>query len=117
MQTQEQFVSQAYLANLAETYIEKVEFDKKYESLIHAFQSFPALKNQFENLLKEVFHPYRNTHLVLEELRLFLLNNVGYIYKNEFFDQFLQLLFASYMDFMEKKKISILKLVKLFSLF
>jgi len=58
MQTQEQLVSQAYLANLAETYIEKVEVDKKYEPLIHAFQSFPALKNQFENLLKEVFHPF-----------------------------------------------------------
>jgi pyruvate,orthophosphate dikinase len=104
MQTPEQFVSQAYLANLAETYIEKVEFDKKYEPLIHAFHSFPALKNQFENLLKEVFHPYRNTQLVLEELRLFLLNNVGYIYKNEFFDQFLQLLFDLLFGFYGEEK-------------
>ena len=104
MQTPEQFVSQAYLANLAETYIEKVEFDKKYEPLIHAFHSFPALKNHFENLLKEVFHPYRNTQLVLEELRLFLLNNVGYIYKNEFFDQFLQLLFDLLFGFYGEEK-------------
>ena len=104
MQTQEQFVSQAYLANLAETYIEKVEFDKKYEPLILAFQSFPALKNQFENLLKEVFHPYRNTQLVLEELRLFLLNNVAYVYKNEFFDQFLQLLFDLLFGFYGEEK-------------
>ena len=108
MQTQERFVSQAYLANLAETYIEKVELDAKYEPLILAFQSFPALKNQFENLLKEIFHPYRNTNLVLEELRLFLLNNIGYIYKGEFIVQFLHLIFDLLFEFYgEEKEINI----------
>ncbi len=75
----EGFTSKALLANLAQTSVKEVRYHPRYNLFLKIFGNFPALKAQVEELLKELFHPYRNSPLVLEELRSFFLKNLSII--------------------------------------
>jgi len=73
----EGFTSKALLANLTHTFVEEVKYEPQYNIFLEIFSGFPALKNQIKLLLREVFHPYKNNYLVLEEFRSFLLKNLS----------------------------------------
>ena len=73
----EKFTSKALLANLAQTFVKEIRYDPKYNLFLEIFGSYPALKKQLEELLKELFHPYKNDFLVLEECRSFFLKNIS----------------------------------------
>lgn len=78
----EGFTSKALLANLTHTFVEEVQYEPKYNIFLEIFSSFPALKNQIKQLLREVFHPYKNNYIVLEEFRNFMLKNLSLLLKN-----------------------------------
>lgn len=78
----EGFTSKALLANLTYTFVEEVHYEPKYNIFLDIFSNFPALKNQIKLLLREIFHPYKNNYIVLEEFRSFILKNLSLILKN-----------------------------------
>ena len=73
----ERFTSKALLANLSLTFVEEVQYEPKYNVFLEIFSNFPALRNQIKILLREVFHPYKNSYIVLEEFRSFFLKNIS----------------------------------------
>ena len=73
----ERFTSKALLANLSLTFVEEVQYEPKYNVFLEIFSNFPALRNQIKILLREVFHPYKNNYIVLEEFRSFFLKNIS----------------------------------------
>ncbi|PMP67702.1 MAG: phosphoenolpyruvate synthase [Thermodesulfobacterium geofontis] len=78
----ERFTSKALLANLTHTFVEEVQYEPQYNIFLEIFSGFPALKNQIKLLLREVFHPYKNSYIVLEEFRSFILKNLSLLLKN-----------------------------------
>ncbi len=79
----EGFTSKALLANLAQTSVKEVKYHPRYNLFLEIFSHFPALKTQVEELLRELFHPYKNPPLVLEELRSFFLKNLPIILEHK----------------------------------
>ncbi len=73
----ERFTSKALLANLTHTFVEEVRYEPQYNIFLEIFSGFPALKNQIKLLLREIFHPYKNNYIVLEEFRSFFLKNLS----------------------------------------
>ncbi|MCS7150237.1 MAG: PEP-utilizing enzyme [Caldimicrobium sp.] len=76
------YTSKALLANLAQTQVAEISYDPKYEVFFDIFEDFPALKKQITFLLREIFHPYRNNLLVLEEFRGFFLKNLSLLLRS-----------------------------------
>ncbi|MDF2954207.1 MAG: Phosphoenolpyruvate synthase/pyruvate phosphate dikinase [Thermodesulfobacterium sp.] len=71
------FTSKALLANLTYTFVEEVHYEPEYNVFLEIFSGFPALRDQIKTLLREVFHPYKNSYIVLEEFRSFFLKNLS----------------------------------------
>lgn len=102
------FTSKALLANLAQTQVGEVVYDPKYEILAEVFNDFPALRKQATFLLKEIFHPYRNNSLVLEEFRNFYLKNLSLLLKSSRRSEALYRLFELlFMFFGEDRNLNI----------
>ncbi len=93
------FSSKALLANLKQTEIQEIKYDEKYEILKEIFNDFPALKKQVSFLLQEIFHPFRNNQLVLEEFRLFFLRNLPVVLKSPYSSRGLYLIFELLFQF------------------
>jgi len=87
------FTSKALLANLQQTKVSEIKYDPKYDLLLEIFKDFPALRNQASFLLREIFHPYRNHQLVLEDFRTFFLRNLTIILNSPYKPRGLYLLF------------------------
>ena len=100
----EKFTSKALLANLAQTFVKEVRYDPKYNLFLEIFGSYPALKKQLEELLKELFHPYKNDFLVLDECRSFFLKNISILLKHEKKSQGYWLVFDILFKFFGKNK-------------
>jgi len=100
----EGFTSKALLANLACTFVEDIRYDPKYNVFLDVYSKFPALKKQIEGLLKEVFHPYKNDILVLEDLRSFFLKNLTVLLKHPYRRQAYWLIFDLLFKFFNQKK-------------
>jgi len=79
----ERFTSKALLINLTHTFVEEVQYEPQYNIFLEIFSNFPALKNQIKLLLREIFHPYKNNYIVLEEFRSFILKNLPLLLKHE----------------------------------
>lgn len=93
------FTSKALLANLAQTKVSEISYDPKYELFLEIFKDFPALKKQMAFLLRELFHPYRNNLLVLEEFRNFFLKNLSIVLRSSQREQGLYYLFELLFKF------------------
>ncbi len=100
----EQFTSKALLANLACTFVKEVHYDPKYNIFLEIFSKYPALKKQIKILLKEAFHPYKNSYLVLEEFRSFFLKNLSILFKHPYKSQGYWLIFDILFKFFEEDK-------------
>jgi pyruvate,orthophosphate dikinase len=98
------FTSKALLANLQQTRVAEIYYDEKYVLLLEIFKDFPALKKQISFILKEIFHPFRNTLLVLEEFRVFFLRNLALILRSPLSSQGLYLLFELLFKFFSDKR-------------
>ncbi len=101
---QQQFTSKALLANLACTFVKEVHYDPKYNIFLDIFSKYPALKKQIKNLLKETFHPYKNSYLVLEEIRSFFLKNLSLLLKHPYKSQGYWLIFDILFKFFDEDK-------------
>ncbi len=93
------FTSKALLANLQQTRVSEIKYDPKYDLLQIIFKDFPALKNQISFLLREIFHPYRNNLLVLEDFRAFFLRNLTVILKSPYKEKGLYFVFELLFNF------------------
>lgn len=100
----EKFTSKALLANLAHTFVEDIKYDPRYNILLEVYSKYPGLKTQIETLLKEVFHPYKNSSLVLEELRSFILKNLLILLKHPYKNQAYWLIFDILFKFFGEEK-------------
>jgi len=113
----EGFTSKALLANLACTFVEDVKYDPKFNIFLEIYRKFPALKRQIESLLREVFHPYKNDILVLEDLRSFFLKNLSILLKHPYRRQGFWLIFdILFKFFSEDKKLNIKTAETIFSI-
>lgn len=102
------FTSKALLANLQQTKVSEVKYDPQYDIFLQIFEDFPALKKQATFLLQEIFHPYRNTLLVLEEFRSFFLRNLKLILKSPLGKKGFYLVFELLFKFFgENKEVNI----------
>ncbi|MCS7199040.1 MAG: PEP-utilizing enzyme [Caldimicrobium sp.] len=93
------FTSKALLANLAQTQVVDINYDPKYEIFFEIFRDFPALKKQIAFLLREIFHPFRNNKLVLEEFRGFFLKNLSLLIRSSSKEKGLYTLFELLFKF------------------
>ncbi|MCX8041949.1 MAG: PEP-utilizing enzyme [Thermodesulfobacteriaceae bacterium] len=100
----EKFTSKALLANLARTFVKEVYYDPKYSIFLQIFEKFPALKSQIETLLKEIFHPYKNNLLVLEEFRNFFIRNLPFLIRHPYKIQGYWLIFDLLFKFFEENR-------------
>ena len=98
----EKFTSKALLANLAYTFVEDVQYEPKYNVFLEIYAKFPGLRQQIEHLLKESFHPYKNSALVLEELRSFFLANLSLLIKHPYRNRAYWLIFDLLFKFFGK---------------
>ncbi|MEZ0344106.1 MAG: PEP/pyruvate-binding domain-containing protein [Caldimicrobium sp.] len=103
------FTSKALLANLQQTKVSKIKYDPKYDLLQIVFKDFPALKNQISFLLKEIFHPYRNNQLVLEDFRAFFLRNLTIILNSPYRERGLYFVFELLFNFFGSDKATNIK--------
>jgi len=104
----ERFTSKALLANLAQTFVKEVYYDPQYNLFLEIFEEFPALKNQIKDLLKELFHPYKNSLLVLDEFRNFFLKNLSILLNSNYKKTTYWLIFDILFKFFgENKEINI----------
>ncbi|NPA39716.1 MAG: phosphoenolpyruvate synthase [Thermodesulfobacteria bacterium] len=100
----EGFTSKALLANLACTFVEEVKYDPKYNIFLDIYTKFPALKKQIESILKEVFHPYKNDFIVLDEFRSFFLKNLSILLKHSYRVQGFWLIFDILFKFFNENQ-------------
>lgn len=100
----ERFTSKALLANLAYTFVQEIKYDPRYNVLVEVFSKYPGLKGQIETLIREVFHPYKNSSLVLEELRSFILKNLLILLKHPYRNQAYWLIFDLLFKFFGEDK-------------
>jgi pyruvate, orthophosphate dikinase len=70
--------SDALRANLLETAVDKVEIHPSYLVLLDIVDSYRGIRNNLEELLYEISHPFRNWGLILPKLRTFVLKNQGH---------------------------------------
>ena len=108
------FTSKALLANLQQTRVDEVKYDTKYEVFLKIFEDFPALQKQASFLLKEIFHPYRNTLLVFDEFRAFFLRNLGLILRHPFGDKGFYLTFELLFKFFGENRELNIKVAELY---
>jgi len=108
------FTSKALLANLQQTKVEEIKYDPKYDPLINIFKDFPALEKQARFLLREIFHPYRNDELVLEEFKTFFLGNLSFLLKSPYRKQGFYLIFEILFLFFGKEKKLDIKVCEIF---
>ncbi|MFN4132456.1 MAG: hypothetical protein ACK4GE_05195, partial [Caldimicrobium sp.] len=102
------FTSKALLANLQQTKVAEVKYDPKYDVFLQILEDFPALKKQATFLLQEIFHPYRNTLLVLEEFRSFFLRNLSLLLRSSLGKKGFYLIFELLFKFFgENKEVNI----------
>lgn len=101
---QSTFTSKALLANLQQTRVTEIHYDEKYELLLEIFKDFPALQKQVSFILREIFHPFRNTLLVLEEFRAFFLRNLALILRSPLSNKGLYLIFELLFKFFSDKR-------------
>ncbi len=108
------FTSKALLANLQQTRVPEIRYDSKYDLLQTIFKDFPALKNQISFLLKEIFHPYRNNQLVLEDFRAFFLRNLTVILNSPYRERGLYFLFELLFNFFGADKTTNIKACEIY---
>jgi pyruvate, orthophosphate dikinase len=75
--------SDALRANLLETAVDKVELNPSFTVLLEVVVAYRGIRNNLEELLYEVSHPYRNWKLILPKLRTFVLKNQGHYRRHE----------------------------------
>ncbi len=113
----EKFTSKALLANLARTFVKEVYYDPKYNIFLKIFENFPALRSQIEGLLREIFHPYKNNLLVLDEFRNFFIKNLSILIKHSYRIQGYWLIFDLLFKFFgENRQINIKASETIFSI-
>lgn len=100
----ERFTSKALLANLTHTFVEEVQYEPQYNVFLEIFSNFPALKNQIKLLLREIFHPYKNSYIVLNEFRSFLLKNLSLLINHKLKVQGYWLTFDILFKFFSEEK-------------
>lgn len=103
------FTSKALLANLQQTRVSEIKYDSKYDLLQEIFKEFPALRHQISFLLREIFHPYRNNQLVLEDFRAFFLRNLSVILNSPYRKKGLYFVFELLFTFFGEEKASNIK--------
>ncbi|MGC9141473.1 MAG: PEP/pyruvate-binding domain-containing protein [Caldimicrobium sp.] len=108
------FTSKALLANLQQTRVSEIKYDPKYDLLQTIFTDFPALKNQISFLLKEIFHPYRNNLLVLEDFRSFFLRNLPVILNSPYKSKGLYFVFELLFTFFGNDKATNIKACEIY---
>ncbi|MBF0620605.1 MAG: phosphoenolpyruvate synthase [Magnetococcales bacterium] len=69
-------ISDALLANLRETAVDKITIDPRQELLREMVGHSAGVLKSLDTLLLELNHPFRNWRMILPELRVFMVKNV-----------------------------------------
>ncbi|OAG27118.1 PEP/pyruvate-binding domain-containing protein [Thermodesulfatator autotrophicus] len=99
----QKFTSQALIANLKETAVKEFPIPEEHWVLLEAVSGYQGLEKHAFELIREINHPFRNTRLVIADLRAFVLKNFRVLISKEKAPQVLKVAAEILLEILEKE--------------
>lgn len=94
--------SDALKRNLEETAVDEVIIDPVMEVLVEIVRDMKGIRNSIEELLYEIYHPFRNWNMIIPRLRTFVLKNESLYHRHpqgaEAFSRFTDIFFQALQE-------------------